>query len=333
LIKLDAKGASMNQLESLRRLTTVVADTGDFEAIAKYRPQDATTNPSLLFQAAQKTEYQHLVDKALQEAAELSGTTEARTEAFMDKLLVSFGCEILKIVPGRVSTEVDAGLSFDTEGTIAKARRLIGLYAKAGIDRERVLIKTASTWEGIRAAERLEREGIRCNLTLLFSFAQAVACAEAGVTLISPFVGRIYDWYRKERGAEISPEEDPGVTFVSRVYSYFKKFDYKTQVMGASFRKVEQIIHLAGSDLLTISPDLLEQLQATPGVVARSLSVESAKALQTAKLNLDEKTFRWMHNQDAMAVEKLSEGIRKFYADARQLEAYAQTRMVGSLVG
>jgi transaldolase len=314
----------MNLIDSLKRYTTVVADTGDFEAIAKYKPQDATTNPSLLYQAAKMPDYEHLVKDAIQFAIDTPGDRAARTEAFMDKLLVSFGCEILKIVPGRVSTEVDAGLSFDTEGTLAKAHRLIGLYQKAGIGRERVLIKIASTWEGIQAAEKLEREGIHCNLTLLFSFAQAVACAEAGVTLISPFVGRIYDWYKKERGSDIPPDDDPGVASVTRIYNYFKKFDYKTQVMGASFRKVDQIVRLAGCDLLTISPDLLEKMERTPGEVTCRLNVATAKASDATKLHLDEKTFRWMHNEDAMAVEKLSEGIRKFYADTRKLETYVR---------
>src|SRR5262249_50035984 len=276
------------------------------------------TNPSLLYQAVQKTEYEHIVNDTLHYAMDFPGDRAARTEAFMDKLLVNFGCEILKIVPGRVSTEVDASLSFDGEGTLAKAHKLIGMYEDAGIGRERVLIKIASTWEGIRAAEQLEREGIHCNLTLLFSFAQAVACAEAGVTLISPFVGRIYDWYKKERGGDIPADEDPGVASVTRIYNYFKKFGYKTQIMGASFRKVDQIIRLAGSDLLTISPDLLEQMEKTEGEVTRRLSLESAKASDATKLHLDEKTFRWMHNEDAMAVEKLSEGICKFYADTRK---------------
>jgi transaldolase len=318
----------MNLLDSLKRYTTVVSDTGDFEAIAEYRPQDATTNPSLIFQAAQKPAYRHLVDEALSFALRSPGDTEARSAAFMDKLFITFGCEILKIVPGRVSTEVAARLSFDTESTLAKARKLIGMYEEAGIGRERILIKIASTWEGIRAAEQLEREGIHCNLTLLFSFAQAVACAEAGVTLISPFVGRIYDWYKKERGGkDIPADEDPGVASVTRIYDYFKKFDYKTQVMGASFRKVDQIVYLAGCDLLTISPDLLEQMEKTEGTVARRLSVDSAKASDAQKIHLDEKTFRWMHNEDAMATEKLAEGIRKFYADARKLEQYAQARV------
>jgi transaldolase len=318
----------MNLVESLKRYTIVVTDTGDFEEIAKHKPQDATTNPSLIYQAAQKPEYEHLLEEAIEHALQSAEDKVGRANAFMDKLLVSFGCEILKIVPGRVSTEVDAGLSFNTEGTLAKAHRLIELYQKAGIDKKRILIKIASTWEGIRAAEKLEREGIHCNLTLLFSFAQAVACAEAGVTLISPFVGRIYDWYKKDRGKDIPPDEDPGVASVTRIYNYFKKYDYKTQVMGASFRKVDQIVRLAGCDLLTISPDLLEQMEKTQGEVARRLSAETAKASDAAKIHLDEKTFRWMHNEDAMAVEKLSEGIRKFYADARKLEQFARTKVL-----
>jgi transaldolase len=316
----------MSLLDSLKKVTTVVADTGDFDSIAQYKPQDATTNPSLLYKAAQQPEYVHLVEQAVAESARDTSDPSKQAEAFMDRLFVAFGCEILKIVPGRVSTEVDAGLSFDTEGSLAKARRLIGLYEEAGVSRERVLIKLASTWEGIRAAERLEREGIHCNLTLLFSFAQAVGCAEAGVTLISPFVGRIYDWYKKEKGgAEIPADSDPGVASVTKIYNYFKKFDYKTQVMGASFRNVEQIVHLSGCDLLTISPDLLEKLEETPGEVAPRLSVASARKSDAARIHLDEKTFRWMHNEDPMAVEKLSEGIRKFYADARKLEKFAQT--------
>jgi transaldolase len=316
----------MNLLESLKRFSTVVADTGDIEAIAKYRPQDATTNPSLLLQAAQKPQYEHLVEEALHYAIKAEADREARTAAFMDKLLVNFGCEILKIIPGRVSTEVDAALSFDVEGTLAKARRLIGLYEKAGVSRARVLIKIASTWEGIHAAEKLEREGIHCNLTLLFSFAQAVACAEAGVTLISPFVGRIYDWHKKERGSEIAAEDDPGVASVTRIYQYFKKFDYTTQIMGASFRKVDQIVRLAGCDLLTISPDLLAQMEKTEGSLTPHLSAQAAKRCDAVKLHLDEKAFRWMHNEDAMAVEKLSDGIRKFHADARKLEQFVREK-------
>jgi|SRR5262245_48121829 len=318
----------MNLLESLNRYTTVVADTGDFEAIAEHKPQDATTNPSLLLHAAQQPQFQDLVNDALSFALRAGGDRAACYMAFMDKLFIDFGCEILKVIPGRVSTEVDAGLSFDTQGTLAKARKLIGMYQETGIERERVLIKIASTWEGIRAAEQLEREGIHCNLTLLFCFAQAVACAEAGVTLISPFVGRIFDWYRKERGIkDIPANQDPGVASVTRIYDYFKKFDYKTQVMGASFRKVDQIVGLAGCDLLTISPDLLKQMETTEGTVPRRLSADTARASAAQKIQLDEKTFRWMHNEDAMATEKLAEGIHKFYADARKLEQYAQVRV------
>jgi transaldolase len=318
----------MTLLESLKKFTTVVADTGDIESIARLKPQDATTNPSLLYAAAQRPEYQQLVEEAVEHADQQGGNEKQQAEAFMDRLFVSFGREILKHIPGRVSTEVDAGLSFDREGTLAKARHLISLYEKEGISRERVLIKVASTWEGIKSAEQLEREGIHCNLTLLFSFAQAVACAEAKVTLISPFVGRIYDWYKKENGGKDIPvEKDPGVASVTRIYNYFKKFGYKTQVMGASFRKVEQIIRLAGSDLLTISPDLLEKMQQTEGEITPELTPEKAKASEGEQMHLDEKTFRWMHNEDPMAVDKLSEGIRKFYADARKLEQYARSQV------
>jgi transaldolase len=316
----------MTVLESLKKYSVTVADTGDIQAIAKVKPQDATTNPSLLFNAAQRPEYQHLVQEALEDADKQGRDHKAQTEAFMDKLFVSFGAEILKVIPGRVSTEVDASLSFDTEATIAKARKLIRLYEERKVSRDRVLIKIASTWEGIRAAEQLEREGIHCNLTLLFSFAQAVACAEAKVTLISPFVGRIYDWYKKENGGKDIPiDQDPGVASVTRIYNYFKKYGYQTLVMGASFRKVEQITHLAGCDLLTISPELLEEMQKTQGEIEAALTPEKAKASKDEKLHLDEKTFRWMHNEDAMANDKLSEGIRKFNADARKLEKFAQT--------
>lgn len=322
----------MNLLESLRRYTTVVADTGELEAIARYQPQDATTNPSLLYQAAQKPEYQHLVAEALQYAMDFPGDRAARTEAFMDRLLVNFGCEILKIIPGRVSNEVDASLSFDTDGSLAKAHKLISLYEHAGISRERILIKVASTWEGIRAAEILEQEGIHCNLTLLFSFAQAVACADAGVTLISPFVGRITDWHKKQRGAEIPADQDPGVASVTGIYNYFKKFNYKTQIMGASFRRIDQIVNLAGCDLLTISPSLLEQLEQTEGEVAPRLSVESALTSDAELIHLEENEFRWRHNEDAMAVEKLSEGIRNFYADTCRLERYVRENQLPKLL-
>lgn len=318
----------MTVLESLKKYSVVVADTGDFQAIARLKPQDATTNPSLLYKAAQRSEYRHLVDEALDYADKKGGSNSEQSEAFMDQLFVSFGREILKVIPGRVSTEVDARLSFDTEATMAKARHLISLYEKGGTNRERILIKVASTWEGIRAAEQLEREGIHCNLTLLFSFAQAVGCFEAGVTLISPFVGRIYDYYKRENGGKDIPiDQDPGVASVTRIYNYAKKFGYKTQIMAASFRKVEQIERLAGCDLLTISPDLLEKMQQTEGEVTRALSPDKGKASEGEKLHLDEKTFRWMHNEDAMATDKLAEGIRNFFADARKLEQYARSQV------
>ncbi|MDQ2644680.1 MAG: transaldolase [Myxococcota bacterium] len=318
----------MNALEQLKKFTVVVADTGDIEAIGKYRPQDATTNPSLLFKAAQLPQYRPLVEEAMTFATANAPEGAARTELFMDKLGVNFGTEILKLIPGRVSTEVDASHSFDTEATLKKAKELIALYAKAGVDRERVLIKIASTWEGIRAAERLEKEGIHCNLTLLFSFAQAVACAEAKVTLISPFVGRIFDWYKKSKGvADISIDEDPGVASVSRIYTYYKKYGYATQVMGASFRKAEQVLMLTGTDLVTVSPELLEKLASSEQAVTPRLTVEGARSADVPKITLDEKAYRFLHNEDAMAVEKLSEGIRLFYADARKLEKWAQTTL------
>jgi transaldolase len=303
-----------SQLESLRKISSVVADTGDIDAVARWQPQDATTNPSLLLTSAEDPRYRPLVEKAIRDAG-------GDPERAMDTLFVRFGGEILKHVAGRVSTEVDARLSFDTEKSVAKARTLISLYEKHGIKRDRILIKLASTWEGIRAAQQLEREGIHCNMTLLFSFAQAVACADAGATLISPFVGRIYDFYKQQRKVDDIPiEEDPGVASVVRIYNYYKKHGYTTQVMGASFRKTAQILALAGCDLLTIAPDLLQKLAATPGPVERKLSVENAKALSIGKIAMDEKTFRWMHNDDAMATDKLAEGIRRFDADARKLE-------------
>jgi len=293
----------MTQLESLRQYSLVVADTGDIDAVARWKPQDATTNPSLLLTSAEDPRFRHLMDRD------------------MDRVFVNFGCEILKHIPGRVSTEVDAHLSFDTAKSIEKARRFVSLYEKAGVRRERVLIKLASTWEGIKAAGELEREGIHCNMTLLFSFAQAVACAEAGVTLISPFVGRIYDWYRQQKKVEDIPvEEDPGVASVVRIYNYYKKHGYKTQVMGASFRKTGQILALAGCDLLTIAPDLLKKLSDVRADVPRQLSPDTAQRSELQKISLNEKTFRWEHNQDAMATDKLAEGIRRFDADARKLE-------------
>ena len=315
----------MSLLDSLKFHTVVVADTGDIDAIRHHRPQDATTNPSLLLKASQQPQYRGLVDAALGASDRLSLPSDARTAAFMDRLAVNFGREILTIIPGRVSTEVDARLSFDTAGTIAKAREIIALYEHAGVGRERILVKVGATWEGIRAAEQLEREGIHCNLTLLFSFAQAVACAEAGVTLISPFVGRIYDWHRRERGEEIPLDEDPGVESVTRVYNYYKRHGYRTQVMGASFRRMGQIVRLAGCDLLTISPELLTELQHTEGELTPRLTFATARAEGEAKIALDERRYRWLHNQDAMAVEKLSDGIRRFDADARKLEQWAST--------
>ena len=313
----------MNLLDQLRKMTVVVADTGDFEAIAQYQPRDTTTNPSLLFKAAQMPHYRSLLDKAIASAQSEGGGPAKQMEAVIDRLFVAFGKEILQIIPGRVSTEVDAHLSFDTEATIRKARELIALYEADGIDRKRILIKIASTWEGIQAAERLEKEGIHCNLTLLFSFAQAVACAEAKVTLISPFVGRIYDWYCKDRGVKsIPPTEDPGVHSVTQIYNYFKKFDYRTEVMGASFRNIGEITELAGCDLLTISTDLLGELQKTDETLTRKLAVETAKAQKIEKVHMDEKTFRWMLNEDAMATEKLAEGIRKFGADLNKLKEF-----------
>jgi transaldolase len=304
------------QLESLRRHSTVVADTGDIDAIARWRPQDATTNPSLLLAAAQDARFRPLVDAALERGRGAAGPT-------LEWLFMLFGREILKHVPGRVSTEVDARVSFDAEGSIVKARRFIELYEGAGVARERVLVKLASTWEGIRAAAQLEREGIHCNMTLLFSFAQAVACADAGVTLISPFVGRIYDWHKAARKVDdIAVADDPGVASVTRIYQYYKKFGYATQVMGASFRKTEQILALAGCDLLTIAPDLLDKLARSDGEVARRLSPQDAAAQGLERVVLDEKGYRWRHNEDAMAVEKLADGIRRFDADAKKLEQF-----------
>lgn len=306
-----------NQLDQLKTFTTVVADTGDFESMRRFAPQDATTNPSLILAAASKPEYAELIDRAV---ADSRPSGAQRLDSAMDRVLVNFGCEILKIVPGRVSTETDARLSFDTAGTISKAQRLIGLYAERGIDRERVLIKIASTWEGIRAAEQLEREGIHCNLTLLFSFPQAVACAEAGVRLISPFVGRILDWYKATQQRDFTPQEDPGVRSVTEIYNYYKKFGYETQVMGASFRNRGEIVELAGCDLLTISPALLGELAESTEPLHRKLSPGSAAGSTLERVTLDEKAFRFLLNEDAMATEKTAEGIRKFAADVVKLQ-------------
>lgn len=311
-----------SSLQQLKDLTTVVADTGDFEAMKKYLPTDATTNPSLILQASQKPEYASLIDKAIAYAKEKASSQEEQLEVAMDKLFILFGTAILKIVPGRVSTEVDARLSFDRDTMVDKARQLIALYKEAGISKERILIKLSSTWEGIQAGKILEEEyGIHCNMTLLFAFAQAVACAEAGVTLISPFVGRIYDWFVNSTGQkDFDLLEDPGVKSVTRIYNYYKKFGYSTVVMGASFRNVKQIRALAGCDLLTISPGLLEQLDSSEEPVKQYLSVDTAKQQDEEKVSLDEKAFRWQLNEDQMATEKLAEGIRKFAADAIKLE-------------
>ena len=317
----------MSILEKLKAATTVVADTGDFESIQAYTPTDATTNPSLIYAASQMAQYQHLVDDSVSYGKSAGDTKESQLDAAMDKLCVNFGNEILKIVPRFVSTEVDARLSFDTEATLEKARLLIKMYEDTGTSRDRILIKIASTWEGIRAAKILEGEGIRCNLTLLFGFGQAVACAEAGVYLISPFVGRIRDWFMKSTGAEYSAEEDPGVLSVRRIYSYYKKYSYKTVVMGASFRTAGEIKALSGCDLLTIGPKFLEELKMEEGDLPVVLSEEYAqKNCQDTKISLDENAFRFMLNEDAMATEKLSEGIRGFCKDINKLEELVSKR-------
>ena len=311
---------SANALEQLKKFTTVVADTGDFASMKVYAPQDATTNPTLIEKATEMPAYLALLEKAVAEGKGGAGSKEERAKAIIDRLLILFGCEILKIVPGRVSTEVDARLSFDVEATVAKARHLIGLYKAAGIDRERILIKIAATWEGSQAAKIVQKEGIQCNLTLMFSLPQAVACAEAGARLISPFVGRIYDWFKKSTGKEYVGAEDPGVKSVRQIYAYYKKFGYATQVMGASFRNMGQILELAGCDLLTISPNLLGELQSSSVVVVQKLEAGEAKKDPISKLPLDEKSFRFLLNEDAMATEKLAEGIRLFSADIVKLE-------------
>ncbi len=329
ILILKRKNVMGNALESLKSVTTVVADTGDIDSIKKYLPTDATTNPSLLLAAAQMPQYQHLVENAINYGKESNKDSDSAISKILDKLVVNFGTEILKIVPRYVSTEVDARLSFDTTATVNKARELIGLYKEQGIDKERILIKVAATWEGIRAAEILEKEGIHCNLTLLFGFGQAVACAEAGVYLISPFVGRILDWYKAfAKRDSYLPEEDPGVLSVRRIYSYFKKYGYKTLVMGASFRNAGEIKALTGCDLLTISPQFLEELRNDendlPVILNQDFAVENCK---DEKINLDEKTFRWLLNEDQMATEKLSDGIRKFSQDIIKLEDYIKQRL------
>lgn len=313
----------MSKLEQLKTMTTVVVDTGDIEAIKKYHPTDATTNPSLILAAVQKPQYKYLLEDAVQYSRKNSKSHEEERKLLMDKLFVNFGKEILKLVPGRVSTELDAKLSFNVEGSIQRAQTLIKLYEAEGIPRERILIKLASTWEGSRAALQLEKMGIHCNMTLMFSLPQAIACGDVKATLISPFVGRILDWYKKAEGKSgYAPEEDPGVKSVREIYLYLKKFGYAIQVMGASFRNKEEILELAGCDLLTIAPQLLEELSNAEGPVPRKLEPCQAQKLDIKKVDLDEKTYRWMLNENAMATEKLSEGIRKFAEDASTLEKY-----------
>lgn len=313
---------SQNKLEQLRKMTTIVVDTGDVDAIKLHSPTDATTNPSLILKAASNPQYKHLIDEAVAYGKKQGVSSEKMLSLVMDKLFVNFGTEILKYIPGRVSTEVDAKLSFDVEGSIHKAHQLIRLYGEAGIPKERILIKLASTWEGTQAAKVLEKEGIHCNMTLLFSLAQAIECAEVHATLISPFVGRILDWFKSHTGtASYAPEEDPGVKSVTTIYNYFKKFGHATQIMGASFRNIDEITELAGCDLLTIAPNLLEQLTQTEGTVIRKLDAAEAKSKSLNKIAMDEKTFRWMLNEDQMATEKLSEGIRTFAADYAKLES------------
>jgi transaldolase len=310
-----------SKLDHLRKMTTIVADTGDIESIRKVKPTDATTNPSLILTATQMPQYRHLIDDAIQTSRTKANTLAEQKTLFLDKLLVNFGLEILKIVPGRVSTEVDARLSFDAEGSIAKARRLIHLYEDAGVPRERILIKLASTWEGTVAARVLEKEGIHCNMTLLFSLVQAVECAEAKATLISPFVGRILDWYKKQENVPGYPaDKDPGVLSVREIYNYLKKFGYKTQVMGASFRNSDEILELAGCDLLTISPQYLSELEQSNGTLIRKLDPEQAKNSPIEKISLDQNKFRYLLNDNAMATEKLAEGIRNFAKDTVKLE-------------
>ena len=319
--------AALNQLDQLKRFTKVVADTGDFATLKEYAPQDATTNPSLILKAAQMDGYKSLVEKAITENRKSGASGDKLLGQIMDDLLVLFGVEILKIVPGRVSTETDADLSFDTQALIEKARRFISLYQQHGIGRERILIKIASTWEGIRAAEVLQREGINCNMTLLFSLPQAVACAEAKARLISPFVGRILDWYKAKEKKDFAPAEDPGVVSVKEIYGYYKKFGHDTEVMGASFRNKGEILELAGCDLLTISPQLLGELKSSSDPLDRKLDPATARNSKIEKLQLDEKKFRWLFNENAMATEKLADGIRVFNADAVKLEQYIKQRV------
>ncbi len=323
----EEKKTKLNQLEQLKKFTKVVADTADFESIKEFKPQDATTNPSLVYAATQKQQYSHLLEEVLADRKKSGLSGAAQVEDIVDHLLVQFGCDILEIVPGRISTETDARLSFDFEGSIKKARQLVKLYEERKISRERVLIKIASTWEGINAAEQLQKEGIKCNLTLMFSLPQAVRCAEAKVQLISPFVGRIYDWYKKENKRDYAGPEDPGVQSVQEIYNYYKKFGYATEVMGASFRNVGQILELAGCDALTISPELMKELSESHEPVERKLDPEKAKKADVQRLELDEKKFRYLVNDNAMATEKTAEGIRKFAADVVKLEKFVASKI------
>jgi len=323
----EEKKTKLNQLEQIKKFTKVVADTADFESMKEFKPQDATTNPSLVYAATQKEQYSHLIDEVLKDRKKSGLSGHDQIEDICDHLLVQFGTDILKIVPGRVSTETDARLSYDVEGSIKKARRLIKLYEDRKIPRERVLIKIASTWEGLNAAEQLQKEGIFCNLTLMFSLPQAVRAGEAKVQLISPFVGRIYDWYKKEMKRDYTGAEDPGVQSVDEIYTYYKKFDISTEVMGASFRNTGQILELVGCDCLTISPELMEELAKSDQHVERKLTPEKARSANIEKLRLDEKTFRWMLNDNAMAYEKTGEGIRRFAADVVKLEKFVSSKL------
>jgi len=323
----EEKKTKLSQLEQIKKFTKVVADTADFESMKEFRPQDATTNPSLVYAATQKEQYSHLVDDVLKDRKKSGLSGQAQIEDICDHLLVQFGTDILEIVPGRVSTETDARLSYDVEGSIKKARRLVQLYEDRKIPRERVLINIASTWEGLNAAEQLQKEGIRCNLTLMFSLPQAVRAADAKVQLISPFVGRIYDWYKKENKRDYQGAEDPGVQSVQEIYTYYKKFDIPTEVMGASFRNTGQILELAGCDCLTISPELMEELAKSNEPIERKLSPEKARSAKIDRLDLDEQKFRWMLNDNAMAYEKTGEGIRKFAADVVKLEKFVASKL------
>ena len=319
--------SALSQLDQLKQFTTVVADTGDFQTIKEFAPQDATTNPTLILKAVEKDEYASLADKAVASRRDSGLSGQALVDAVASEVLVLFGIEILNIIPGRVSTEVDARLSYDTEGTIAKAREIIQLYRSKGVDSNRVLIKIASTWEGINAAKELEKEGIHCNLTLLFSLVQAVHCAESEITLVSPFVGRIMDWFKAKTGQEYAPTDDPGVQSVQSIYNYYKKFGYSTEVMGASFRNKGEIVELAGCDLLTISPGFLSELQSSDDNVERKLSPDAAQSMDIERIEISEKSFRWMMSEDAMATEKTAEGIRNFAADIRKLETMIQSKL------